>query len=266
MLPLARAAALGFAAALFPGAAFGIAFTPFGPAGEGGAVNGQTLTIGAGGSLEELDAFVAVAGQDLNGATAGSAAQLSRDALPAGLSVTLGTALLNGDTDLALTWTVSNQGAASLGALTFLTFFDFEIDETVNTFFNEYAVTSGAPAAGIGFEVDEPGYSFGDIFDHLRAGVLDGTNALPVGSPDDVSFAFSFTVPTLGAGASALFRVLLSEDGDAIAPFTIEQRDGDPASSGTRILASAAIVPEPGTGLLLAAGLAALAARRGGRG
>jgi len=262
MLPLARAAALGLAAGLCPGAAHAIAFSPFGAEGQGGAVNGQTFTIGAGGVLEELDAFVAVAGQDLNGATAGTAAQLTRDALPAGLSVALGTALLDGDTDLALTWTVSNQGAAALGPLTFLAFFDFEIDETVNTFFNEYAVTSNAPAAGIGFEVDEPGYAFGDVFDHLRAGLLDGTNALPQGSPDDVSFAFSFALPQLAAGGSALFRVLLSEDGDAIAPFTIEQLDADPASSGTRILASAAIVPEPGTALLLAAGLAVLSARR----
>lgn len=263
MLPLARASILAFAAAfagLAPGAAQAIAFTPFGPQGQGGAVNGQTFTIGAGGALEELDAFVAVNGQDLNGATPGTAAQLSKHALPADLGFAFEAVLDPVDaTEVEIRWTLTNVGATPFGAFTFLAFADFEIDETVNTFFNEYAETRGSVAPGFGYEVDEPGYAFGDIFDHLRAGTLDDTNALPIGSPDDVSFAFSVRMEGLAVGGSATFRMLLSEDGASIGSFAIDQLDVDPQSSGTRITAS--FVPEPGTGLLLAAGLAGLAAR-----
>lgn len=261
MLPLVRASALALAALLVPGSSLAVAFTPFGPKGEGGRVNGQTFTIGAGGALDEADAFLAIEGQDLNGATPGTAAQLSQDALPAGLAFTFASSLSPDATDLTLLYTFTNGGAAPLAALTFLSFVDFEIDETVNTFFNEYAEAGGSLPPGSGFEVDEPGFSFGDIFGNLRAGVLDGTNPLPTGSPDDVSMALSFALGPLNPGQSALVQILLSEDGDRLGSFALTQRDADPASSGTVITFSGAIVPEPGTGLLVAAGLAGLASR-----
>jgi hypothetical protein len=54
---------------------------------------------------------------------------------------------------------------------------------------------------------------------------------------------------------------LLSEDGDALGGFFLRQRDIDPLST-TVITYSGhmALVPEPGTALLVAAGAAALAA------
>lgn len=82
-----------------------------------------------------------------------------------------------------------NPGAGSHNVIGF---FDLEIDEAINTFFNEYGSTLFAPSAGQSWEIDEPGYLFGDIFSNVMAGTLDNTNAVPVGSPDDVSVALGW--------------------------------------------------------------------------
>ena len=50
-----------------PVPAWAISITSFGPQGEGGAVHGQTFTIGTGGVVHEFDAFLVIAGQYLNG-------------------------------------------------------------------------------------------------------------------------------------------------------------------------------------------------------
>ena len=42
-------------------------------------------------------------------------------------------------------------------------FLDHEIDEPINTFFNEYGM-GGTAVAGQSWEIDEPGALFGDIF------------------------------------------------------------------------------------------------------
>lgn len=71
-------------------------------------------------------------------------------------------------------------------------FVDHEIDETTNTFFNEFGSVSGAPVAGQTFEIDEPGFLFGDIPTNFAASALDGTNGVPSLSPDDVSMALAW--------------------------------------------------------------------------
>jgi hypothetical protein len=113
--------------------------------------------------------------------------------------------------------------------LTFLVFLDAEIDETANTFFNEFATTSGTLATGQNFEVDEPGLVFGDIFNNFLLGQLDGTNALPQGNPEDVSMAlsFSFTVGAIGPGETLVVSVLISEDRTSIGvvdPLTVRRK------------------------------------------
>jgi hypothetical protein len=45
---------------------------------------------------------------------------------------------------------------------------------------------------------------------------LDGTNALPAGSPDDVAMALSFAIGLLSPGQTARFEILLSEDGASV--------------------------------------------------
>jgi len=217
------------------------------------------FTIGAGGAVEELEGFLFLPGEDLNGAGPGVAAQLSSDPLPAGLALAFSSSLSDGGSDLLLRYDFTNTGTATLSGIGFVSFLDAEIDEPTNTFFNEYAEVEGAPAAGQGFEADEPGFVSGDIFANALAGVLDDSNAVPFASPDDVSLALSFLLGALAPGEIARFDVLISEDGDALGGVRLRQLDVDAASTTVITFSgAAAIVPEPGTGLLLAAGLAGL--------
>ncbi len=71
-------------------------------------------------------------------------------------------------------------------------FLDHEIVESENTFFNEFGGTGGTLASGQGWEIDEPGWVFGNIYDNLIAGSLDSDNAVPSSAPDDVSMALSW--------------------------------------------------------------------------
>jgi hypothetical protein len=176
----------------------------------------------------------------------------------------------------SFSWTHTNRTLSSQTGLTFLVFVDADIDRELNTFFNEYgALVSlsrppGAPAGAItasGWEIDEPGFVFGDIYSHLLAGELDNTNAIPAGVPDDVSLALAFTIGNLApnAGITATFLIsrtnvdgLLHADPDSQLSFYFngyitESSLADPDDP---------IVPEPGTFLLLIGGLAALYLRR----
>ena len=217
-----------------------------------------SFQIGSGGFVEEIDAFLAGPGDAL-------AAQISQQPPPAGLALAFSSALSADTTDLRLVYDVTNKTAAPIAGITFLSFFDAEIDESRNTFFNEYAETAGALAAGQGYEIDEPGFAFGDIIANARAASLDGTNAVPIGAPEDVSMALSFVIGLLNPGQTARFEILLSEDGDALGGFAIRQRDIDPRSTTVITYSgTASIVPEPGTLVLLGAGLALVAARRRG--
>lgn len=129
---------------------------------------------------------------------------------------------------------VNGLGTLSLvvtgvGAHSALGFLDYEIDEAINTFFNEFGEAAGTPPANLSWEIDEPGYTFGDIYDNFVAGTLDNTNAVPVGSEDDVSVALGWLF-SLAAGQSALVRFTISD----LAPtsgFFLRQVDPDSQAS-----------------------------------
>lgn len=254
----------------FPMPLWAISLTPFGSYGEGGALHSQMLTIGAGGKVNEVDAFLAIDGMDLNGFAFGTSAQLSMDTLPAGLNYNFTSALSADATDLMLRYTFVNNTGSFLSNIRFLVFLDAEIDEPTNTYFNEYGEVLGITGAGAAdadadtWEIDEPGLVFGDIFNHLLNGILDDTNALPSGSPDDVSLTLGFDLGNLAPWATTMVNVHVSEDGDTIGSLALVQRDSDPGSvtvitvSGQSVVA--ATVPEPATGLLFGGGLMALLA------
>jgi hypothetical protein len=212
-----------------------IAFSPFGANGEGGYVNGQTFTVGPGGSVAEVDAFLNVGGVDLNGSALGTSAQLSIDPLPSGLQYTFSAALSPDETDIMLTYTFFNGTGEKLSDVLFFSFFDADIDEPINSYVNEFGEVIGSPGAGAtdadpdSWEIDEPGFVFGDIFDNLLLGGLDNSNALPEGSPDDVSMAlgFEFTIGTLNPLDTATVTIFISEDGDFLGSFALVQRDSD---------------------------------------
>ena len=234
-----------------------VTITPFGDNGEGGSSNGQSSTIGSDGTVFEVDGFVNIGGRDLNGGGFGTSAQLSKDALPSGLDFTFDATLSSDSTDLTLSYSFTNNTASDLIDFQFLSFVDADIaDMTFDSFWDESASTSGFLAEGQNFEVDEPGYMFGDIFDNVRLGTLDGDNAVPWDSPEDVAMALSFGLPVLGSGETYRVDIMLSEDGGFLGTFVIDQGDPNLATtisySGTASVASP--MPEPSSLILFGAG------------
>lgn len=241
------------AAALGAGNALAISFDPFGPNGEGGSINGQSFSVGSGGEVFEVDGFLNISGEDLNGGAFGTSAQLSIDALPTGLDYDFAAALSADSTDITLSYSFTNDTGADLSGVTFISFLDADIDTGLNTFFNEVATANGTLADGQNFEADEPGFLFGDIFDNALLGSLDGTNIFP--PPEDVSLALSFDFD-LAMGETTTIDILISEDGDSIGGFNLVQSDTDPESL-TEITYSGRVqpgIPEPGSATLFAAG------------
>ena len=150
-------------------------------------------------------------------------------------------------------------------------FVDHEIDEVDNTWFNETGATSGAAAAGQSWEIDEPGWFFGDIIGNFDNNTLDNSIFGGLDSlVEDVSMALGWNY-VLGLGETATMTFVLSE----IAPggFYLEHHDPDSVaaiyfSSSMRISEDNPAVPEPSTLLLLGAGFLGLGlyGRRRGKG
>lgn len=152
------------------------------------------------------------------------------------------------------------------GAHNIIGFFDFEVDQNSNTFYNEYGLVTGSPAAGQSWEIDEPGWIFGDIVEpNVYDGLLDNTNAVPIGSESDVSFAIGWNFSLLPDDVAVInytFTDLLPT-----AEFFLTQGDPNSGSefyfcSGLSIQTSGgppgptpSPVPEPGTAILLLTGV-----------
>lgn len=226
-----------------------ITFTPFGPHGEGGSKNGQTFTIGAGGSVFELDAFLNIAGLKLNRTNEpGASAQLSRDSLPAGLSYTFSTNLAPDLTSLVLTYAFSNATSAVFTNVRFFVMLDAEIDQAINTFFNEYGTVKGVAGHGAvdgspdEWQIDEPGFTTGTLYSNLFLGALDNSNSIPQSAPNDVAMALGFTIGDINPGGAPALQVMISENGGSLGSLVLIQHDSDP-NSKTFITLSGGIAP-----------------------
>lgn len=160
----------------------------------------------------------------------------------------------------AITVTITGAGAHSFDA-----FFDHEIDEAINTFFNESGAATGAVAVGQSWEIDEPGFLFGDIYTNFEDSILDNFNNVPSGLEDDVSMAMGWDFNLL-AGETATISLLLS-DVLPVSGFFLTHADSDSQyefylSSSLRIGGGGVPTPEPSILLLLGIGLAGMAVNR----
>lgn len=175
-------------------------------------------------------------------------------------------------------WTFTNDSGATLSNVLLHVFLDIDIDRFANTYYNEYAtrlnfdLPPGAPIGAIAstsWEIDEPGFLFGDINNNLLNGVLDNTNSVPDSSPDDVSFALGFSVGDVPAGDSVTILATLSQQNiggisqtDPDSPHTVyfNAYATDASSSGSENVSNPSEVPEPSPSFLVVVGLLGLLA------
>lgn len=162
--------------------------------------------------------------------------------------------------------TVGGAGAHYVGA-----FFDHEIDQAINTFFNETGAAGGAAAPGQTWEIDEPGFINGDIFENLQVGALDdgvGTSIYgDTTGPDDVSMAMAWDF-TLAAGEQGIVDFLISDVQPTSGGLLLSQTD--PGSNKYTLYLTSSLlkkpagggsaIPEPTTLALYGLGLAAAGA------
>jgi hypothetical protein len=155
-----------------------------------------------------------------------------------------------------LTWETNMAGPH-----TFIAFFDHQFDPATNTYYNEFGSAMGIPATGQSWEIDEPGWSFGDIYSNTQNGSLDRTNAVPAGAPDDVSWALGWDF-ALSNGDTVVISLLLSDilptSGFYLSHTDPESQETIYFSSSLSVSVPAEPVPEPATVLLMTVGLLAL--------
>ncbi len=136
-------------------------------------------------------------------------------------------------------------------------FVDFDIfDGASDTFFDDTATQLGAVPVGGSWEIDEPGFVFGDIFTNLTAGALDNMayNGVPMPNGEDVSMALGQAV---AQDAVVTFALTLNDPGGFRLRQTSASGDTIFFSSTVRLVGDPgdpAPIPEPGTLALFGAG------------
>ena len=151
-------------------------------------------------------------------------------------------------------------GFSTAGSHDFVGFLDHSIGD--NSFFNEIGMASGAPEVGQTWEIDEPGFVFGDIFTHFLIGPGALDNSVGAAFPDDVSMALGWSF-VLEAGESATIDLFVSDvmpDGDFLLLSQIDDETGESIHYWGDL--NITTVPEPGTLALLGLGLLGFSIRR----
>jgi hypothetical protein len=218
---------------------------PFGANGEGGLVNSQAFTFGTAGTVYELDAFINIEGRDLNGSGEGTSRQLSLGDPAPGINFTFSHEDAGGS-DIGLTYVFTNSTGALVPGFKFMVLLDAEVGSELFT--DEFGSVSGILGTGPGdslpdsWEIDEPSFVSGDIWQHLNNGILDNTNAVPASSPEDVSIALGFDLGTLNPNDTAIVSLIVSDIGKSI-PSLFVLKHHDTVLSDSLTLSGQAITP-----------------------
>ncbi len=186
----------------------------------------------------------------------------------AGLSVSFNN-LLGSDNIGTFSWQIQNTLGNDLTNVNFFAFLDMEIDEPLNSYFNESGALIDVSGAGSGdilpdsWEIDEPGFVFGDIYGNLLAGLLDNGNGVPAGLEDDVSLALGFNIGSLLAGETLFANFTISENDIGGLSHTDPNSNLTFYFNGTaEILPVSATIPEPNTVTLMALSLLLVSIKR----
>jgi hypothetical protein len=161
----------------------------------------------------------------------------------------------------SVTWELVNNSGSDIASSSLFGFLDAEIG--VGSYWNEYGNTFGDVDTYFNYwEIDEPGYVFGDIYDNLNSGSLDNTNSVDSISADDVSFALGFDIDNWLAGESIFASFTLSDSQNGLLA-GIQQTDIDLVDANTfyfsgSIQREIAQVDEPSSIALLIIGLLSL--------
>lgn len=163
-----------------------------------------------------------------------------------------------------LQWQFANNTGNTLTNAWLFGFLDAEIDPDLNSSYNEsgrLVSVNGSGSQDVAadtWEIDEPGFSFGDIYNHLFTGTLDNYNAITAGNENDLSMALGFYLGNLLAGENWVLTL-------SISPVDIgglAQLDKDSGLefffNGTAVKDKFSSVSEPSTVLLMFFGLLSL--------
>lgn len=137
------------------------------------------------------------------GAGGGGASPLVFDATSGGY-----TEALDADGYGSYGWRIANTTATTWADVSLIFYLDADFgpggysNETAD--FVGLDLPGGVPADAIApdqWEIDEPGWVFGDIYDNAAyLGALDNGNGLPPGQGEDVALALGWTLPALAPG------------------------------------------------------------------
>ena len=137
------------------------------------------------------------------------------------------------------------------GAHRVVVWFDLHIDTDPidSIYFSEYGAAVGTPEAGQSWQIDEPGYIAGTIYDNVQAGLsLPNTNSVSdSNNPDDVSLALGHNF-TLAEGQTARLTFDVATVGPVTAFYLRQNRrnlPGDPLFMSSSLAITG--IPEPGT-------------------